>query len=171
MRSTRILDLCAGSGVVGLEFFLKHHALKKNDLIDYHYSFCEYQGEFISHLAENIKAANLVAGIYHCSFSELAQSITPDQKYNLILSNPPYFNLSKNRAPKNLQKEKCRFFVEESFLDFLNALSSLLAPQGRAYFLYIEGEFNGGELIQKTFGYFDIVAKFKDVLLVQVTLL
>lgn len=83
-RNVRILDLCAGSGCIGVAC-LRH-------ITDCHVDFAEINPEFIKQIQKNI-TLNLPEvgppGVYP---SDLFVSVPRDSqnKYDLILSNPPY---------------------------------------------------------------------------------
>jgi tRNA1(Val) A37 N6-methylase TrmN6 len=129
----RLLDLCAGCGVVGIEF-----NLRKIDLQEIH--FCEIQDEFIPFLQNNLSALipNTTSIIHNKSYEQLNIS----DKFDLILSNPPYFYPGKGLLSPNQAKNRCRFFMDSSLRELVQCIQRNLSPTGEAYFL---GRFNSNE--------------------------
>jgi tRNA1Val (adenine37-N6)-methyltransferase len=133
-----LLDLCSGSGVVGLEIFQK---MRNISLLH----FVEIQKEFKPYFEKNhelfVKDNSVSVNFF---LSDIINYET-DQRYDLIVCNPPYFKKGSGKIPKDPQREICRF-SEESFEEKLvSKAKSLLAPGGRFYFLtqnnYAEMEF------------------------------
>jgi tRNA1Val (adenine37-N6)-methyltransferase len=58
-----------------------------------------------------------------------------ENKYDLIISNPPYFHAGHGMLSPSTFKNRCRFFLDSSFANFIVALANALAPDGAAYFL------------------------------------
>ncbi len=124
-----ILDLCAGSGIVGIELANSIN----NDSID-HLDFCEYQSDFIPHIKTNIKQQlchqMLDYNIISSSFKDL------DGSYDLIVCNPPYFkDGSGKRSPDSPQRNRCRFFIDSDPKDLFDTTMKLLKCGGQAFFL------------------------------------
>ena len=69
---------------------------------------------------------------FYCSdFEEFTKS--NKVKYNLIVSNPPYFMEDKNRLSSNNQRNICRF-LKSVFVNFLNFVYNHLDTGGVALF-------------------------------------
>jgi tRNA1Val (adenine37-N6)-methyltransferase len=124
-----LLDLCSGCGVVGLEFILKTScSISKCD-------FIEQQSEFKDCLQTNILefGGSHTFNIHISNFKEL----TP-KKYDLILSNPPYFDSSKNRQGDDLNRNICRFNTNFTFDEYFEFISNSLKDNGICYFVLRE---------------------------------
>jgi tRNA1Val (adenine37-N6)-methyltransferase len=98
-----ILDIGAGSGVIGFELAQKVEEVKKLE-------FVELQKSFYPHLIKNRESRNKSARIFIGDFADYAQ--TSLSKFDLILCNPPYYERSKNRVSKNIERRICRFSSE-----------------------------------------------------------
>lgn len=123
---THVLDLCAGCGVVGLEF-------SKSVNIDY-LDFIELQSSFTPFIEQNIQtfaSRSMKTMIYNTSFSRFEKI----NGYDLILSNPPYFNVNTSRSSENKERDICRRFIVDDYESFFNFVKRMLNVGGKAYFL------------------------------------
>ena len=126
------LDLCAGTGIVGLEL------LHRTDLIS-NMDFCEVQKPFIKHLKKNIdyyKSINskVSFNIINSSFKNL-NNVIYTNKYNLIICNPPYFEEGSGIYSKNIERNKCRFLIDNTFCDLIYSIVYSLKINGYAFFI------------------------------------
>ncbi len=134
--NTNILDVGAGCGVVGLEIIKRTSFLTQLDCL-------EIQAEFKPFFEANkkyLKAydANFILG----DFSK----ISLEKKYNLIVSNPPYFSVSGNRLGSCERKNTCRFFLNGDLDDLLSFFKKHLTPDGTGMFLCRKGQLDGNKL-------------------------
>ena len=120
-----ILDLCAGSGIIGIECFNKIENVKRLD-------FCDIQKEFIEIIKKNIKlkiGRTYSGNIYLSSYENLL-NLKNSIKYDLIVCNPPYFNEGSGRLSDCDKRNRCRFFLNGSIESLMQISSSLLETQG-----------------------------------------
>jgi tRNA1Val (adenine37-N6)-methyltransferase len=130
-----VLDLCAGCGIVGMD--LLFHQLKEstfNGEVD----FLEIQSIYQSHFDENKQSLfncfpdqNLKLNWIQKNYAE----INDHKKYDLILSNPPYFLKGNGMLSDNEFKNRCRFFLDSGWLEMLMFMQNSLKENGKAYFL------------------------------------
>lgn len=130
LEHIHMLDLCAGCGVLGLEisWFLKK--LKKID-------FIEIQEIYTSYFQQNVEIVNrpeLELKWHLINYAGLLSKPWKN-KYDLIISNPPYFQLGHGILSPSTFKNRCRFFIDDSFENFIFAITNALTPGGEAYFL------------------------------------
>jgi len=117
-----VLDLCSGCGVVGIEFESLHQNLEKLTLL-------ELQKDFKEHIVENSKYLN-------CDFEVIIDNFLNFNRpasFDLILSNPPYFELGSGRLSPDLKRNLCRHFDEGLLAKFISKIFELLCDGGQAF--------------------------------------
>ena len=90
-KPSDVLDLCAGTGCIGITIACK----RKNSNV----TLVEKYEEAARYIKENIKNAD---GNAYVLIGDVFESIGADKKYDLIVSNPPYIN---EKDMGNLQPE------------------------------------------------------------------
>lgn len=126
-KNIKVLDLCCGCGVVGLEFYKDHHNISRLD-------FLENQKEFKSHIERNSTSLECSSEILLENYHQFITS----EKYDLILCNPPYFKSGHGRVSPNMQRQKCRTFKDGDIEGLVSFLSSSLAQNGVAFIVHRE---------------------------------
>ena len=143
----RVLDLCAGCGVVGLEL-AKLAWLDSS--IDISVDFNEVQEVYRPHFERNCEwiknsvsanAVGVAARDGHLKFQWLPgnyESLLVDEfvgTYDLVVSNPPYFDETQGRLPPSDFKARCRFFLDSDFATLWRVACHVLKPSGKALVL------------------------------------
>lgn len=126
-KSIKVLELFAGSGVVGIEFESRHQSVE-------HITFVELQENFKAHIEDNIKNLDCRSEVLFMSF----QSFQSDHKYDVILLNPPYFDSQKSRIGSNEHRNFCRFTLNFEFQDIVNKIEETLSANGSAYICHCD---------------------------------
>ena len=130
-RELRVLDLCAGCGIIGLDFLF--HCQKELCLTPVQCDFLEIQSVYDEHF--RINQSRLQNSVTKMQFIKQNYAQTHASQYDLILCNPPYFNPAEGQLSPNEFKNRCRFFLDANQDELLTAISNLLTPTGRAYVL------------------------------------
>lgn len=127
----RVLDLCAGCGVVGLELA---KILKANevDVSGIEVDFNEVQSAYEDHFRRN---SDWAASWLKTRWLQMNYADLGGEKYDLIVSNPPYFDRAHGNLPPCALKARARFFLDSDFETLLESVSSVLAPGGTALIL------------------------------------
>ena len=119
-KAKKILDIGTGTGVIAL--MLAQRTKAEVDAIDI---------EFAAHIQakENFAASKWGKRLnsFHCSLQEFQ----PNKRYDLIISNPPYFPLPKSHNDQ--QGNQARFTHLLSFNDLAEHVVRLLAAKGKFY--------------------------------------
>lgn len=124
IKADSILDLGAGSGVIGIEL----SNMLKPELL----TCIEVQrdwDEYLSCNLENILSKEVRSEIIYSSFGEL----NTDKKYDLIVCNPPYYLPGHGQPSKDIRKNTARSFVVDDWNILLKAISLTLTDQGKAF--------------------------------------
>jgi tRNA1Val (adenine37-N6)-methyltransferase len=123
-EATTVLDIGTGTGILALMMAQRTQA--HIDGIEIDQDACEEakQNAESSPWKDRIK-------IHHTSFQEFTR--TTNNKYDLILSNPPYF--ANSLKPADTGRSRSRHSDLLSLRDLLAGTLSLLSEQGRATFI------------------------------------
>lgn len=130
LASCRVLDLCAGCGVIGFELAFYLRELQQIDFVEVQEIYAEY---FSKNLAI-VNRPELHVKWHLLNYEELLQK-NWEQKFDLIISNPPYFYPGHGPLSPSVFKNRCRFFIDSTFTNFILAIANTLAINGEAYFL------------------------------------
>ncbi|CAM6002481.1 unnamed protein product [Sphagnum balticum] len=144
LDTLRVLDLCAGCGVIGIELSWYVRALR-------HIDFVEIQESYTPHFHHNARLVNrpeLDLRWHLVNYDALLETAWANQ-YDLIISNPPYFHPDKGILSPSAFKNRCRFFLDSTFTQFILAMTHALATKGRAYFLLRSQRQHGEDAFQK----------------------
>lgn len=123
-QASHLLDLGAGSGIIGIELA---NILRPKQL-----TLVEVQEDYEPHLRMNVGTQlneTQKAEIVFTSFSKWHPSIS----YDLIVCNPPYFLPGHGEAYKDPRREKARTFVLDSWPILLKAIENSLSENGKAF--------------------------------------
>lgn len=116
----RILDVGTGTGLIALMLAQRSEALIDAVEIDKDATQQAMQNVAASRWHKRIK-------IYHISFQEYSKQTT--SRYDLIISNPPYYH-NDLKSPL-LVRNKARHAVKISYSDLIEGAEKLLAAEGR----------------------------------------
>jgi tRNA1Val (adenine37-N6)-methyltransferase len=143
IKGKTILDLCAGCGIVGLDFLFSRqtHALDLPRSCD----FVEVQEVYAAHFALNrthIKGVELNFLPHNYASAGLLES-----NYDLILCNPPFFRPGHGRLSPSEFKNRCRFFIDSDLITLMQVIQRALNQRGGvAYVLLRDLRAHGSDI-------------------------
>lgn len=119
---TSILDVGAGTGIIGLMMAQRSHA----ELID----ALELDEDAFEECVANFEASPWGDRLfcYHASFQEFVDEV--EERYDLIVSNPPFFN-QKNNNRETTPRNQARFTDSLYFEELIQGASLLLSEKGK----------------------------------------
>lgn len=120
-----ILDVGAGSGVIGIEAKLKIAGING-------VTFLELQKEFIPFLKNNIEASECTD--YTIMQNSIGEASFLSESFDLIFSNPPYFTPGEGRPSPDINRQICRSFEVDGWDIFFEKIGEWLKKDGYIFF-------------------------------------
>ena len=148
-RPLRILDLCSGCGVIGLDFAF--HTLSaqvsestiltsKSPLV-LDIDFLEIQEVYRPHFEKNVETLRSFFPEASTNFSflnmnyECLQDQKFHKKYDVIISNPPYFLSGQGKMSPSEFKNRCRFFLDSDLKNLIQSIDNSISESGQCFIL------------------------------------
>ena len=140
LKSERIdtntaLDLCAGSGVIGLDLLFHLRAGNRKTPLDF--DFLEVQHQYREHFEENVHRLGLVQTKIQFINGNYADKniLLRADAYDLIVCNPPYFSTDQGKLPASELKLRSRFFIDSDLESLFGFIENRLSSTGIAFVL------------------------------------
>lgn len=140
---SRILDIGTGSGVLALMMAQRF----KNAVIDAIEPDTESAGQAESNFRNSPWAGKI--RLYNTDIEHFTQ--IPENNYDLVVTNPPWFNNSLKSADK--RKNSARHVISLTWEKLSSAVNSLLVPDGIFYSLLPACEFGNFRTIMESEGF------------------
>ena len=123
-RKDKVLDLCSGSGIVGILIASK----KKKKTVD----LVEIQPEMANLAERNVKLNNLedVVKVYEISVQEAADALGCE-KYDVVVCNPPYMENGRGFKDEKEHIALCRAEISLTLKELITCASKCLKFGGR----------------------------------------
>ena len=161
LQPKKILDICAGCGVMGLELAFHLRYSMQIDFLEIQKLYKEFFDQNIHRFQSQVNkwGQSLKVEWLEQNYAILKAEIY-FQKYDLIVCNPPYFKKDEGALSPNLFKNRCRFFLDEEPEVLWDAIGHCLQPAGNAFILARPGMLPD---IQKRLKYSAVVQKAYDI--------
>lgn len=136
----KVLDLCAGCGIIGLELSLHSANLEQIDFLEIQESYRPYFKKNVSMIYGENPPKKL--SFLPINYADLLNPNYQDT-YDLIISNPPYFIKGEGLLSPSDFKNRCRFFLDSDFKTLFESITHALKPGRSAYVLVRKGSPHG----------------------------
>lgn len=133
LNHARALDICAGAGVVGMDFLFHRRAAGQD--VPNCFDFLEIQDVYLQHFIENQKRLGKIdsqLSFFNRNYNDL-QMEAFESHYDLIVCNPPYFLSTQGKASPSEFKNRCRFFIDSDLKNLLLGIYNSLKKNGVCY--------------------------------------
>lgn len=115
LKNISVLDICSGCGIIGIEFSQLHESVSDLTLV-------ELQSEYRQHIKKNIERLDLDVSI----IIEDYKVCKLNQKFDIILCNPPYFKPDSGRVSPNENRQRSRTYQKGDLVQLIEfGISSL----------------------------------------------
>ena len=125
-KKAKIIDLGTGSGIILLLLKLKYPTLD--------YSAVEIQKNLYEIAKKNFQLNNIKVNLLNEDIKNLSR-IFKSSSFDYIVSNPPYFKLSKNLSKKE-EISIARFEIKLNLNELFRAVKYLLKDRGKFFLIY-----------------------------------
>ena len=139
-----ILDLGAGSGIIGMEL-AREFKPKQLTLV-------EVQREYEEHLQKNAHAyvpSETKTKIVIESFAEFSTT----EKFDLIVCNPPYYLPGRGEVSPDPKRAIARSFILDGWDVLLKKVSKVMTAQGKCFIVLKSDEWLHRQIVQEAQGY------------------
>ncbi len=171
----KVLDLCAGCGVIGME--LHYHRPDIEQM-----TFVEIQKLYFDHFLKNKEMvqkafphSKLQFEYIEKNYEELLLTDNMKNKFDIVVCNPPYFLKGEGLLSPNEFKNRCRFFLDSDFRSLFLAIIHVLKPNAKAYVLIRDGSTHGRNPLEEvknilaSVGKVDFFKEVRGTLVLQIT--
>jgi len=147
----RILDLCAGSGCIGVA---TAKAIPKAQV-----DFGELSKRLLSTIEKNCQENGIDENRYTIYHSNLFESIPDDKRYEFILSNPPYIDPAVDRATESVKSHEPHLALYggtdglEVIEQLISSAADHLTPTGQIWIEHEPEQVNGVAKLAEQYGF------------------
>jgi tRNA1(Val) A37 N6-methylase TrmN6 len=140
-----ILDLCSGCGVIGLELAIHLNTIRNID-------FLEVQEIYQTYFEKNL--TGIKGDAFDINFKLIQNNyetfnLDDSKRYDIIVSNPPYFFKEEGLLSPSEFKNRCRFFLDSNFKELITCILRSLKVGGEAFVLLRPGVHHGRDLFNE----------------------
>lgn len=134
-KNSKVIELCAGVGVIGLCLLKKFPDIQKVTFVELQKSMCDI-------LEENIKINTLTekTTVINSDYRKINKQFYTS--FDILVANPPYRKLNTGRISKNIIRAKSRHEIEGTLQELLEVSAKLLKDRGKLYFIFLAERLN-----------------------------
>lgn len=134
-KNSKVIELCAGVGVIGLCLLKKFPDIQKVTFVELQKSMCDL-------LEENIKINTLTekTTVVNSDYRKINKQFYTS--FDVLVANPPYRKLKTGRISKNIIRAKSRHEIEGTLQELLEISAKLLKDRGKLYFIFLAERLN-----------------------------
>ena len=135
LSGTKALDICAGAGVVGMDFLF--HRRTAGESVPLDFDFVDVQNVYEEHFAVNaLRLGSIGTRLKFLCFN-YNELLAEEYKnaYSLIVCNPPYFLPDLGKLSPSVFKNRCKFFIDSDLNKLMCALFNCLKPDGVCFMM------------------------------------
>ena len=147
LTGKRGLDICAGSGVVGMDFLFHRRAAGQS--LPVSFDFLEVQEVYSGHFVANASQLGPIEtrlNFLCCNYNILTEAKFAEA-FDLVVCNPPYFLPGRGKLSPNEFKNRCRFFIDSDLRSLLAGVHNCLKPFGVCYMTLRELKEHGLDIL------------------------
>jgi tRNA1(Val) A37 N6-methylase TrmN6 len=138
----RVLDLCAGCGIIGLELSLHSSLNLKIDFLEIQEIYRPFFEKNVEMIYPDISKKFGQFQFLNLNYQSLLSPPFEDT-YDLIVCNPPYFFKGEGLLSPSEFKNRCRFFLDSDFKTLIEGIIYALKKNSSAYLLVRSGIHHG----------------------------
>ncbi len=129
-KTDKVLDLCSGSGIVGI---LVNEKNKPN-----HTTLLEIQPELVDMAKRSVELNELQnqISVVNLSVQEASKKVEMQEKFSVVCCNPPYKKIDGHKLSNNNSIDMCKYELTLKLDELFNCTSKLLKYGGKFYFVH-----------------------------------
>lgn len=136
-KESKLLDLCSGCGVIGLEMLFYLPELNHVDFIEIQEVYLPYFDKNCQGIISKLGEKNL--NLLNINYEQILSDKKFWEAYDIIVCNPPYFFANEGLLSPDNFKNRCRFFLDSSFDVLIKSICYALKDGGQSYILMTTG--------------------------------
>ena len=127
-KTDKVVDLCSGSGVVGILFYAKNECDMTLVELQKQMFLMSQKSLTLNNIEDKVK-------IYNCSVQD-SYKILGQEKFDIVLCNPPYKKPQNHNVTETKEIAMCKYELMLTFEELCVSVSKLLRFGGKFVFVH-----------------------------------